>query len=765
MPLRARFVALAALLLGLLAGCGAPEHAPPDAGREMKRARRYAAALVRESARAPEVGAEEAVALGYLERLRLGLGSPFRLIEHALLDPRLPEETRARLAWALLARTLQGEAYQVDPAALEMIRWGGDPLSPHHGPYHLERIAEAVEEGSDPRTGEMVVRMAYALSAAEGSVGPAAPTVAAWAAALLRDRQLAREDARDLLRAAEEAGLSPLALLAAWRSARRFRVEAPLLPAPGHEAEREAARGVLLLTARLRPDTHEPHASRAPEGRGTLPPRAAARLAEEAARLDLPPRGEVIATLRAYRNYLFAGRVPADSADARLRLLREARDEERFAAEYARLRASGGGGPGPAAVALAVAVAARAQAQEAVWFPGFAAPTEHELRTRHGLASVSFDRSIPAAWRPYYLRALDASLYDLRRVFPTLALKGLRVRFGALRRDDALATHSPRSRTITLPPETGAGTLAHEIAHDLDLQAARLRYGSRSSYRTDRAVVRRGDRVAAALQELAPEPLDSAGPGEFSSLRRPTEVFARNVDWFVAASLARQGRTNGYLSSVQDRTLIGYASAAPPDPDGRAGSALVRILDEVAPVPAEDRRWFLERWGSGRPPSALAVVEGVLRTPLSEDGVPAAEPRRSPFGLSLAEPRTPCVGGGWEAVLGAAPHHRALEEMAVRARVRGLALAQAERLAGREGREWMARRLNARLWSPTPVDSATTELLQPLLRQVERLEETPGPWSGEARPGCAGEGARRAVRWVVEPTSSISAPVGARLRR
>ncbi|MDP9353561.1 MAG: hypothetical protein M3P51_18730, partial [Chloroflexota bacterium] len=86
--------------------------------------------------------------------------------------------------------------------------------------------------------------------------------------------------------------------------------------------------------------------------------------------------------------------------------------------------------------------------------------------------------------------------------------------------------------------------------------------------------------------------------------------------------------------------------------------------------------------------------------------------------------------------------------------------------AGSPGREWMARRLNARLWSPTPVDSATTELLEPLLRQVERLEETPGPWSWETRPACPGEGARREIPWVVEPTSSISAPGRAvRLRR
>jgi hypothetical protein len=50
-----------------------------------------------------------------------------------------------------------------------------------------------------------------------------------------------------------------------------------------------------------------------------------------------------------------------------------------------------------------------------------------------------------------------------------------------------------------------------------------------------------------------------------STASRPTEVFARNVDWFVSAALAREGRMNGYLSAVQDPVLTGYASATTPE--------------------------------------------------------------------------------------------------------------------------------------------------------------------------------------------------------
>src|SRR5688500_5727808 len=61
----------------------------------------------------------EAVAALYLERLRLGLGSPFRLIDQALRDPAVGPVGAIELAEAMLARTVTGEAYQSRPAALE----------------------------------------------------------------------------------------------------------------------------------------------------------------------------------------------------------------------------------------------------------------------------------------------------------------------------------------------------------------------------------------------------------------------------------------------------------------------------------------------------------------------------------------------------------------------------------------------------------------------------------------------------------------------
>src|SRR5688572_3519090 len=49
-----------------------------------------------------------AIAWGYAERLRLGLESPFRLIESAARDPRLTADEQKTVAWALLAHLLRG---------------------------------------------------------------------------------------------------------------------------------------------------------------------------------------------------------------------------------------------------------------------------------------------------------------------------------------------------------------------------------------------------------------------------------------------------------------------------------------------------------------------------------------------------------------------------------------------------------------------------------------------------------------------------------
>jgi hypothetical protein len=117
-------------------------------------------------------GDELTIALGYLERLRLGLGSPFRLVDEALSDSRLDSATGSRVAWALLARLRRGDAYIIDPEVLD----GSGPWSADGrgatGTAHLALIDQTVRTASDPRAGELAVRLAYLIASAKGTIAP-----------------------------------------------------------------------------------------------------------------------------------------------------------------------------------------------------------------------------------------------------------------------------------------------------------------------------------------------------------------------------------------------------------------------------------------------------------------------------------------------------------------------------------------------------------------------------------------------------------------
>ena len=62
----------------------------------------------------------DAIAATYLDRLRLGLGSPFRLIDYALADRMLSDSVRRRVAYAMLDRTLDGDTYHAPASAMVM---------------------------------------------------------------------------------------------------------------------------------------------------------------------------------------------------------------------------------------------------------------------------------------------------------------------------------------------------------------------------------------------------------------------------------------------------------------------------------------------------------------------------------------------------------------------------------------------------------------------------------------------------------------------
>lgn len=557
---------------------------------------------------AVDAPAPAVIAAGYLERLRLGLGSPFRLADHARQDPRLGPTERNDLAWAILARTLDRAAYEIDPVVLDGIAPRGAAAG--IGALHLVQIERAIRDADDPRAGELAVRRAYALGAQEGRLDAAAPELSARVAALIRDRELARRDVHALLVAAHTTDTDPLVLLGTWRSERRFAVEAPPLQSRTVELERQA----LEIAGRLVPvlenlDDAAAGALPAERVEPLLSPAAAARLAALADSANAPPQPPVAVAVADGRKALLEDPGLTEAArQQRMRFVDAALSEERFAAAHAQLDEAGR--TAAASTALAAAVSLRTHAQEPVWFPGFAGPSVQDLKERHGL-DVAFAPDVPPDWQPYYARLLDLALADLVRVMPALDVAGLRVIVTSRHAyRGTLAVHEPRRRRIVLPPESAAGALAHEIAHDLDWQLALGRYDIRGDYASDAAARGANDPLARRLRDLAAAYPDPSGDRAESHANRPTEVFARSVEWYVAVALAAQDRSNGYLTSIQDELLKGYGSARPPGASGVAGEALIAILDEVAPLPLASRAAYLARYG--RAP-ALTPAELVAR--------------------------------------------------------------------------------------------------------------------------------------------------------
>jgi hypothetical protein len=722
---------------------------------------------------APRVDDAGAVALGYVERLRLGLGSPFRLAEQAASDARLPAALGRQLAWGLLARTARGEAFVLDAVAL------GDGSEPTYGlvaegAWHQATIDSVVAAAPTARTGEESVRVGYALARAEGLVSANIAHAVVHAAALARDRRLAREDAARLLAASRsEQVYDALELVPMWRAARRLRVETPLMADALAPDAGVAVQGAERLLTYLRqtsatiavPSTEVadtsgaavvalvpapvPASAEASEPAPVLSVDAARRLAALPSVRDAYPLAPVVVTMGGYRqgevaDSLEDGGASATEMRVRMRLVARATTDERLAAEWAVARAALPTGSAArrelAGLVQAAAVAVRPWAQASAHAGtgvdvGSAAEQVEALRLRDGLRALVFDEDTPAAWRPVAARQLGSAVAELRGVFPDLTLDGLTVRVAeSPRRGLALAMHEPRSRTIFLPPATGAGTVAHELMHDLDAQAARTHLAVRGVYSTDRLTRTGGSgdlaRAVRALAATTPTgnpriPLGSAPPTALAfDANRPAERLARGADFFVAAALAREGRSDGVLSAVQDGVLTGFAGVTAPEPGDGAAEALVSVLDQVTLVPAATRQWYLARFGAQGVRSPLAVAQFALTAQPAWEGERMLRATGLPSGLAAVAPDAravkrglfaPCggIGGG----AGAAWQGHLLW-LAADARARGYVRARAAHAAAVGGAwwGWSARGILGGPWRPESAELGVARTRDALLR-------------------------------------------------
>ena len=328
----------------------------------------------------------------------------------------------------------------------------------------------------------------------------------------------------------------------------------------------------------------------------------------------LPPEPPVAVTVRTHRAALLGAEASPEIRHVRAQFASASINAETLAAEYDLLVASGDTAQSAALAVLAAATSLRAMAQEEPWFPGLAAPSVADLRAEFGLAGVTFDRGVRSDWQPYYLRMIGTSLRDMQRVLSGLSVAGLRIAIATTGLPDTiLALHDPATRTIRMSIYSSSGTLAHELAHDLDWQAARSLYAA-SGYSTDRAVREQRGPLAASMRDLAAARVIRRGAAPTEE--RPAEVFARSVDWLVAVSLAREGRSDGYLTAVQDAALTGYTTVSPVSMIFGAARPLVDAVEEMTYLPESVREGFLAQWADARSTDPYLLVRHVLSMPL-----------------------------------------------------------------------------------------------------------------------------------------------------
>jgi hypothetical protein len=199
---------------------------------------------------------------------------------------------------------------------------------------------------------------------------------------------------------------------------------------------------------------------------------------------------------------------------------------------------------------------------------------------------------------------------------------------------------------------------------------------------------------------------------------RPAEVFARSVDWLVAVSLARDGRSDGYLSAVQDAALTGYTTVSPVAMIFGAARPLVDAVEEMTYLPESVRDGFLAQWADARSVDPYLLVRHVLSVPLPRRRI-ALNPSvfdDDPLGLT-SNGAAICADPG-----SLAPELRArqaLMEMALDARALGIVKMRARWFASDARPGWANSILGAAPWSPTVGDLAVRRVRANLVAQLE----------------------------------------------
>jgi hypothetical protein len=169
-------------------------------------------------------------------------------------------------------------------------------------------------------------------------------------------------------------------------------------------------------------------------------------------------------------------------------------------------------------------------------------------------------------------------------------------------------------------------------------------------------------------------------------------LFARSADWFVASMLALQGRSNGFLSAVEDPLLAGYAAGAPAAVGTVGVTSLLDALDQMTYVSDTARATFAAAWADPETLDPTILVRRVLETPVAWRFA-WARPNRAALPSSL-QPVVCSLGSSAEAKA-----RRHLLSLAVDARARGALMRRAKFFPASMRYDWVNSVIGSAPWN------------------------------------------------------------------
>jgi hypothetical protein len=256
--------------------------------------------------------------------------------------------------------------------------------------------------------------------------------------------------------------------------------------------------------------------------------------------------------------------------------------------------------------------------------------------------------------------------------------------------------------------------VAHELAHDLDWQTSRRMFAKAGGYSTDRAIREQHGTLASSVRGLAESRSTRPVPGSGAAVSisdRPAELFARGVDWFATSSLALVGRSNGFLSAVQDASLPGYAAGLPAAVGTAGTGSLISAIDQMTYISDSIQTAFETTWSDAASIDPVLMLRRVLAAPVP----------RGAFGAhgalsSMLPPLRPslCIAGRSEE----ARARERIALLAVEARAQGIVERRARYRFPGGRNDWANGMLGVAPWSRDAADTLVASVESAIIAQL-----------------------------------------------